>query len=167
MLYFGRLAEFGILLVPVVLSLTAPPTFTLFDFVEVSICFGAVSWLLGSISNVRVVVGDAGLGVVNVFFRCWIPWSAVSSVDADDQVSITLTDGKVIRPLIEASSLIDVIRKNRHQQNTAQVILAHRPQVAASDDVGAIVRANKYPWLFLLPTSFLLIDTVIVFVVRH
>ena len=164
----GRIVEFGILSSPILMSILGPPTFTLFDLVAVSLAISAVSWLLGAISNARVVVSDAGLSVINWIVRWWIPWSAVAAVDVDEEIGITLTDGRVIRPSIGTGSGIDVLRGNRYQKNIAEVILSHRPPSVSVDDTKVVtLRPNIYPWHFALPACLLVAFTVTVYFLRH
>lgn len=83
----------------------------------------------------KVEVSTWGLVIVNWFRIYSVPWAAVRSIDAGDELSIVLNDGRVIRPAVGEASLVGAAHGSPAQRALRDRISALR--ASAQDDAGA------------------------------
>ncbi len=74
--------------------------------------------------NPKVVVTTAGLEVTNYFFRHWILFKAVSSIESTDEVVVRLVDGRRLKVAAGSWSLVGRMRGNPAQRAMREQISA-------------------------------------------
>lgn len=93
----------------------------------------------------QVVVTTWGLTVVNWFMVYSVPWGAVRSVEAGDELTIVLVGGRVIRPDVGEGSLAGAMHGSPVQRALRERIEAARSLSGQDCAVEMSSRFDPYP----------------------
>jgi hypothetical protein len=148
---FGWLVFVVPLLFVVLVVLVSGKTGALGGLITMVAIVSVLSWfirLVGICS--RIEVSDEGLVVVSWLTRWDIPWSAVESVAAPNDLVIALVGGREVAPSVGGGSLISALMNNSTQRRMVAAIAARRPAVAPVTGSAVRRRLDVHPWGFLV-----------------
>ena len=124
-----RQAWFGIIVAIVVLALGLDGVIenrsisTMTDQVSFYVLMAISAWIAWRITAcTRLVIYDGGILAVNWVRVYWIPWAAVASIHAGEELRIVLTDGREVRPAVGAASLGGALHGSPRQRTIRQKI---------------------------------------------
>jgi hypothetical protein len=92
----------------------------------------------------RIVVTTWGLIIVNWFRIYSVPWSSVRSIEAGEELTVVLADGREVRPAVGGGSLAGSLHGSPEQRALRDRIDSARASAQQSGDTAATSRIDLY-----------------------